>query len=126
MPTKPWSTLTGPLLDTPEKRAEHERGVAALAAAHDAHERTMSELRRARELTQAQLAEQLGMTQSEISRVERRDDLYLSTLERFVTALGGRLEVRVTFDDEDVPTVLRFGDLADSDAEATSAPAAPR
>lgn len=111
MPTKPWSTLSDRLLDTPEKVAAHEVRVAQLAAEHDAHERTMSELRKARALTQSQLAEQLGMLQGEVSRMERRDDLYLSTLTRFVAALGGKLEIRATFDDEAAPTILRFGDL---------------
>ena len=47
----------------------------------------------------AQLAE---MTQSELSRTERRDDHLLSTLRRYVQALGGRLEVLAVFDDRQI------------------------
>lgn len=55
------------------------------------------ELRELRELagktTQAELAEASGFTQAEVSRIERRDDHLLSTLRRYVEALGGELEV---------------------------------
>ncbi|MFT4036033.1 MAG: XRE family transcriptional regulator [Patulibacter sp.] len=115
---KSWNTLRAPLVDTPEKAAAHEAAVARLAAEHDAYQRTLAELRKARQLTQAQLADELGLAQSEISRVERREDLYLSTLARFVSALGGRLELRVTFDDDATPTVLQLGDLTGRDAES--------
>ncbi len=44
-----------------------------------------------------QLAEALDVAQSEISRIERRNDVLLSTLRRYVRALGGELEVIATF-----------------------------
>ena len=62
-------------------------------------------LRAVRELTgktQVDLAEALKMTQSELSKSERRDDHLLSTLRRYVEALGGRLEVLAVFDDKQV------------------------
>lgn len=68
-------------------------------------ERAMSlaELRRARELTQTQLAEALETTQPGVSAIERRTDLYLSTLRSYVEALGGRLEITAVFDDDPIP-----------------------
>jgi transcriptional regulator with XRE-family HTH domain len=57
----------------------------------------LQELRRARQLTQEQLAEALGMDQGNISKLERRTDMYVSTLRKFVEALGGQLEVVARF-----------------------------
>jgi predicted transcriptional regulator len=50
-------------------------------------------LRRALGLTQVQAAEMVSMRQSELSRLENADDMLLSTLRRYVVALGGRLEI---------------------------------
>jgi DNA-binding Xre family transcriptional regulator len=55
--------------------------------------RTLAELRRDRGLTQAELAARLGISQSDVSKLERRDDLRLSTLRAYVEALGMDLEV---------------------------------
>lgn len=66
--------------------------IKAMARA-EALEMSLRELREASGKTQAQLAELSGVTQSELSRIERRDDHYLSTLRTYVEALGGQLEV---------------------------------
>jgi transcriptional regulator with XRE-family HTH domain len=57
----------------------------------------LEELRNALRLTQQQLAETLQVDQSAISKLERRTDMYVSTLERFIQAMGGRLEIRAVF-----------------------------
>jgi DNA-binding XRE family transcriptional regulator len=59
----------------------------------DALEMTLRELREAAGKTQAEVADLTGVAQSELSRLERRDDHRLSTLRRYVEALGGELEV---------------------------------
>ena len=59
-----------------------------------------AELRRAGEITQEALAEALDTTQSGVSRLEHQRDLHLSTLLRYVEALGGRVEITAVFDDE--------------------------
>lgn len=51
-------------------------------------------LRRQRGLTQAQVAKRMRMSQSDLSKLERRPDVRLSTLRRFARALGGRLQTR--------------------------------
>jgi DNA-binding XRE family transcriptional regulator len=63
---------------------------------------TLDELRRARQLTQAKIAETLGVNQGEVSKIEHRTDLYLSTLSEYVEALGGALEIRAVFPDSEV------------------------
>lgn len=62
----------------------------------------LNDLRRRRGLSQAQLAEALEVSQPNVSRIELQDDLYLSTLARYVEALGGRLEVRAVFPEETI------------------------
>ncbi len=59
-------------------------------------------LRKAREMTQLQLGEVLGVHQSEVSRIERRSDICVSTLVEYVEALGGHLEIRAVFPDRQV------------------------
>jgi len=59
----------------------------------------LHELREARRLTQQQLARTLDMTQAAVSQVEKRTDMYLSTLENFVEAMGGHLEMYAVFPD---------------------------
>ena len=61
---------------------------------------SLAELRRARELTQAQLGTALEMPQSAVSRLERQTDLYVSTLRSYVEAMGGQLAVEAVFDDK--------------------------
>ena len=62
----------------------------------------LDELRRAREMTQLQVSEVLGVHQSEISKIEHRSDICISTLVDYVEALGGRLEIKAVFPDREV------------------------
>jgi predicted transcriptional regulator len=59
----------------------------------------LRQLRRAREMTQTRLAELLEMDQGNISKLEQRTDMYLSTLRSYVEAMGGALEIRAVFPD---------------------------
>ncbi|QDE94212.1 transcriptional regulator [Myxococcus xanthus] len=58
---------------------------------------TLADLRRLRGLTQVEVAAAAGMDQSELSKAERRTGHRVSTLQRYVEALGGRLEVFARF-----------------------------
>jgi predicted transcriptional regulator len=60
-------------------------------------ELTLQELRRDLSMTQVEAARAADMTQSELSRLESRGDHRISTLRRYVEALGGRLEVAAVF-----------------------------
>jgi transcriptional regulator with XRE-family HTH domain len=62
----------------------------------------LHELRRARELSQEHVAAAMGQGQSAISRLERRSEMYISTLRRYVHALGGELEIIARFPDGSV------------------------
>jgi DNA-binding XRE family transcriptional regulator len=64
-----------------------------------AEEMTMRELRKARQMTQVDLAKTLGVKQEQVSRIEKRSDIHLSTLMRHVEAMGGELIVTAKFPD---------------------------
>lgn len=75
-----------------ERRAKVDVMTKALLA-----EMPMHALRDALQLTQQQLAEELGVKQGSISKMERRPDHLVSTLRRFVEAMGGELELKAHF-----------------------------
>ena len=60
---------------------------------------TLKDLRQAAQQTQEQLAAALGVGQDTISRLEKRSDMLLSTLRRYVEAMGGKLELVAQFPD---------------------------
>jgi DNA-binding XRE family transcriptional regulator len=66
----------------------------------------LAQLRQSRHITQVQLADTLGISQGNVSRLEARSDVYLSTLRSYVEALGGHLEIAAVFPDERVPVEL--------------------
>jgi transcriptional regulator with XRE-family HTH domain len=57
----------------------------------------MHMLREAREMTQVHLAKILGVNQAAVSKLERRADMYLSTVQSFVKAMGGKLKITARF-----------------------------
>jgi DNA-binding Xre family transcriptional regulator len=89
---------------TPEHRAEMDARTRAMLT-----ELPLQELRLARQLSQETLAESLGIDQSGVSKLERRADLYVSTLRRYVEAMGGSLEIVARFPDGEV----RIGGLGE-------------
>ncbi len=91
-------------LADPKFRQLVEEAEARQQAWHDAHHATLAQLRKARGLTQQQLAAALGISQPEVSRIEHQTDLVLSTLRSYVEAAGGTLKLVAQFDD--TPSVL--------------------
>jgi transcriptional regulator with XRE-family HTH domain len=82
---------------TPEEIADAERW-----AEEELIEMNLREIRETIGKTQAEVAKVAEMTQSELSRAERRQDLLLSTLRRCVEALGGEVEIIANFGDRRV------------------------
>lgn len=70
----------------------------------------LEEVRKARQMTQAKLADALGVNQGEVSKIEHRTDIYLSTLASYVEALGGKLEIRAVFPDREMQ-ITQFEEL---------------
>jgi len=89
----------------PERRARVEQRVTEALKAMP-----LEGLRDARELTQTQLAQVLHVSQGAVSKVERRTDMYISTLRSYVRAIGGDLQIRAVFPEGDV-LIDQFEDL---------------
>ena len=87
-------TLTEKLKSLPDDRRKR---IEARAEELIEQEMTLRELRKALDMTQTALAEQLKVGQDTVSRLERRTDMLLSTLHDYVQGLGGRLELNVEF-----------------------------
>jgi DNA-binding transcriptional regulator YiaG len=98
MAEKDWSQEEGEIImptnvnDIIKKLSPAQRRrVEARAAELVAEEMSLRELRRAHKLTQERVAETLGIGQDQVSRLEQRSDLLISTLRSYVEAMGGRL-----------------------------------
>jgi DNA-binding XRE family transcriptional regulator len=87
---------------TPQMRAAVEADAARMIA----EEMTLRDLRKARHMTQERLAAELGIKQESVSNLEKRSDMLLSTLQHYVGALGGELELLVKFPNRP-PVVLK-------------------
>lgn len=92
-----YAEIAEELLSDPRHRDDIEREKAAILAAN-----SLARLREQMGLTQTAVAEILGISQARVSRLERAEDVQLSTLQRYVAALGGHLEVRAVFKRGDV------------------------
>jgi transcriptional regulator with XRE-family HTH domain len=103
MPTKPFRELL-------EKMPAHRRRNVARRVQETLAAMPLDELRKARRMTQTRLAETLGVKQGEISKIEHRTDVYLSTLAGYIEALGGKLEIRAVFPDREM-RITQFEEL---------------
>jgi DNA-binding transcriptional regulator YiaG len=78
----------------PEARA---RARAQEKARKDMAEMALDEVREARAMTQEHLAKLLGIKQAAVSKMERRADMYVSTLHAMIKAMGGTLQILAVF-----------------------------
>jgi DNA-binding Xre family transcriptional regulator len=81
-------------------------------------EMPLEELRSARNVTQTHLASLLQITQASVSKMEKRTDMYVSTLRSFVQAMGGELEIRAIFP-EGIVKIDQFSALAPSEKHSS-------
>ena len=98
---KPFKELRTPIDGDPVRRSRVD---ARKRAMRDVL--ALGELRSSRTVTQRALAEALGTSQPNVSRIEHEDDVYLSTVRSYVEALGGRLELHAVFGDRTVEVDL--------------------
>lgn len=103
------STLKDMMANLP---AERRARINARARALVAEEKTLRDLRKAAGLTQEKMAALLNIGQDNISRIEQRSDLLISTLRGYVAAMGGNLELVVKFPDRDPVILSTLTDLA--------------
>ena len=88
--TRPFKELRDKLSPESQKKA-NEKTLSMLA------KMPLQELRKALSLTQTQVAETLNMSQTAVSKIENQTDMYVSTLRRFVEAMGGKLKITASF-----------------------------
>lgn len=74
-------------------------------------EATLPDLRKALELTQADVSAKLHINQEAVSRLERRSDLMLSTLDSYIKAMGGKLSLTAKFPNKPLIKLHGFGDI---------------
>jgi len=100
---KPFELLRNKMSPEAQRRAEAKTRKML-------EEMPLQELRQARSLTQEQMAKILRVKQASVSKLERRTDMYISTLRTYVKAMGGNLEIVAQFPEGDVK-IAQFGDL---------------
>ena len=93
----------------------YKMSVAARTASEGEYRRLMEEmsmhqLRKARELTQTKIAEELHMGKGDVSKLERRTDMYVSTLANYLQAMGADLEIRAVFLDDHAVKITQFSE----------------
>jgi transcriptional regulator with XRE-family HTH domain len=93
-------------LDAEQQTVIDEKVQAQLRLMH------LPDLRRMRNVTQETLAEALNVEQSAVSKIERRTDLYVNTLRRFIEAAGGNLRIIAEFENTPPIEIALFSDIA--------------
>ena len=101
--SKPYSEL--------RKNMSHER-IARIAKKTEELKKDLAlqELRQALDMTQVELAKKLNVNQAAISKFENQSDIYISTLRRILSAMGGELRITAHFAEGDVQ-INQFNDL---------------
>jgi transcriptional regulator with XRE-family HTH domain len=100
---KPFKTLRDRM--SPASHARVKARAEAILA-----EMPLHELRRARDLSQATIANVLGIQQGSISKIEHQADMYVSTLRDYIEAIGGELKIVASFPTGDV-RIQRFDQI---------------
>ncbi len=103
-----------------------ERRARIEAEADRLHEeyKTLQELRKARELTQVEIARTLNIRQATVAQMEKRSDLMISTLRGYIEGMGGKLKLVVEFPDRapmQIGGIGEPGDVSSKRGDAGSA-----
>ncbi|HLV29893.1 MAG TPA: helix-turn-helix transcriptional regulator [Burkholderiaceae bacterium] len=113
MPKKPEKAITV----TVRAKSKRKRSTAATGQIPAARVATLKELRKATHHTQDDLAVAMGVGQGTISRIEKRDDMLVSTLQHYVEGVGGTLQILATFPNRPPLVVDCLGKKAASPAK---------
>jgi DNA-binding transcriptional regulator YiaG len=102
---RPFSELRARM--TPEAQSAAEAQAVTLDK-----EMGLAEVRRALQLSQEEIAQTLQVGQGSVAKMEKRADMYVSTLRRFIQAMGGELEIVARFPEHAVK-IKNFSDLSE-------------
>ena len=95
---------------SPERRARIDAETDRLHAEY----KTLQELRKARDLTQVEIAKTLNIRQATVAQMEKRSDLMISTLRGYIEGMGGTLKLVVEFPDRAPVQIGGIGELGDT------------
>ena len=95
---------------TPERRQRIAEMKSELLA-----EMPLHELRRARSLTQGDMAKMLKVNQPAVSKMEQRADVYVSSLWSYIEAAGGKLKIVAEFPEGEV-AITNFSEAGEAEA----------
>jgi hypothetical protein len=95
-----------------ELPAEEQSAIAQETERLIAEEMTLRQLSKARKHSQELVGEILHVNQAAVSKIERRTDMYVSTLRSFIQAMGGELEIIARFPDQPPVRINQFEELA--------------
>ena len=96
--------------------ADQQDAVASRANELIAEELTLQDLRKAQNLTQKRMAELLGIGHDNVSRMENRSDMLLSTMRSYITAMGGELDLIVRFPNRPAVALKSLFDTNETEA----------
>ena len=108
--SKPFSALRNKMSPSGQKEAAEKTKTML-------KEMPLQELRQAHHMSQERLAETLSTKQANISRMERRTDMYISTLRSYIQAMGGELDIIARFPEGEVH-INQFKDIDDTDGHS--------
>lgn len=91
---------------------DQQKEIADLGAKLIRREASLRKLREARERSQAEIAQKLGVNQAAVSKMERRADMYISTLRKLIEAMGGELDIIARFPDQSKVRITQFNKMA--------------
>jgi hypothetical protein len=94
--------MSKPFNDLRKKMSPAAQKAAAEKTKQMLKEMPLQELRQAHQMSQERLAELLSTKQANVSRMERRTDMYISTLRSYIEAMGGELDIVARFPDGEV------------------------
>ena len=109
----------GPILQEMWDNLPEERKTRIMKQAAELEEEylTLQDLRKAQQLTQEHMAKTLNIGQENISRLEKRSDMMLSTLRKYVKAMGGDLKIMAEFPNRSPVLLTGISDFIDSDKD---------
>lgn len=114
MATRKFSELRDKIVSDPLRAERLRQAATTVAQTYESYQVNLRQLRQAKDLTQVQLAKILGISQPEVSRIERQTDVYLSTLQSYVAAMGGELRLVAVFGGESTSSLSVDDVLKDS------------
>ncbi len=114
MPNKPWREIQAE--HSKHTLAERESQRIAAIEKYELVQLSLAQIRKARAMTQATVAEIADVAQGEVSKIERRTDAYVGTVRRYVEALGGTLRLVADFPDGAPIEIMGFGESDAVDA----------